>query len=96
VERSLAEAEVPAPGLAQVSPAFEAFYRRERQSTVRLAWLLTHDRALCEDLAQEAFAAVYRRFDSLERPAAYLRKTVINGVYQWARTAGREERRLVW
>ena len=86
---------VHAPRVGPLSPgAFEAFYRRERQSAVRLAWLLTHDRAVSEDLAQEAFAAVFQRFESLERPVAYLRKTVVNAVCQRARTAGREQTRL--
>jgi RNA polymerase sigma factor (sigma-70 family) len=61
---------------------------------VQLAWLLTHDRGSSEDLAHEAFAAVYRRFASLDRPAAYLRTTVVNAVYQRARRAGREQQRL--
>jgi DNA-directed RNA polymerase specialized sigma24 family protein len=95
VEHSTVEVEVHASHVGPLSKdAFEAFYRRERQSAVRLAWLLTHDRAASEDLAQEAFTAVYRRFESLERPAAYLRKTVVNAVCQRARTAGREQRRL--
>jgi RNA polymerase sigma-70 factor (sigma-E family) len=47
----------------------------------RLAFLLTGDRDLAEDLAQEAFVRVIGRFGSLRKPEsfdAYLRKTVVN------------------
>ena len=73
--------------------AFEAFYRAEREHAVRLAWLLTHDAAAAEDIAQDAFAAVYATFDRLDHPAAYLRRSVVNGVYERTRRREREQRR---
>lgn len=72
---------------------FEDFYLDQRRSAIRLAWLLTHDRATSEDIAHDAFTAVYVRFDDLEQPAAYLRRCVVNGVYERTRRVGREERR---
>ncbi len=57
---------------------FDTLYRAEWTATVRLAYLLTGSAALAEDLAQEAFASLYRRFGSLDRPAAYLRTTLVN------------------
>lgn len=45
---------------------------------IRLASLLTRDRAVGEELAQEAFVRVYHHLDDIERPAAYLRTTVVN------------------
>lgn len=59
---------------------------------LRLALLLTEDRAAAEDLVQDAFVALERRLASLAEPsraAGYLRVCVING----ARTFHR--RRLV-
>jgi DNA-directed RNA polymerase specialized sigma24 family protein len=94
VERLSADAGVEGLSPVVSCGSFEGFYRRERKSAVRLAWLLTHDRELSEDLAQEAFAAVFQRFGSLERPAGYLRVTLVNAVYQGARSRGREQRRL--
>lgn len=47
----------------------------------RLAFLLTGDRALAEDLVQEAFVRVVGRFRHLRVPdafEAYLRRTIIN------------------
>ena len=73
---------------------FDEFYRAERASAVRLAWLLTHDQSACEDIVQDAFSSVFHRFDSLERPSAYLRIAVVNRVRENHRRDGREERRL--
>ena len=56
-------------------------YRRHAPEAVRLAYLLTGDRALAEDLAQEAFVRMFGRFRDLRNPdafGAYLRKTVVN------------------
>lgn len=47
----------------------------------RLAFLLTGDRALAEDLVQEAFVRVVGRFRHLRVPdafEAYLRRTIVN------------------
>ena len=60
---------------------FEAFYAEQRDRAVELAWVLTHDRSLCEDVAHDAFAAVYARFEGLADPVRSLRRAVVNGVY---------------
>jgi DNA-directed RNA polymerase specialized sigma24 family protein len=79
---------------ATVEQRFAEFYRSEQPGAIRLAWLLTHDQSLCDDIVQDAFTAVYRRFVELDRPAAYLRTTLVNAVRQRARTSKREEGRL--
>ena len=56
-------------------------YVRHGPEGIRLAFLLTGDRALAEDLVQEAFARLVGRLRHLrERPAfgAYLRRTIVN------------------
>jgi RNA polymerase sigma-70 factor (sigma-E family) len=48
---------------------------------IRLAFLLTGDRALAEDLVQDAFARLVGRLRHLRDPAAfgaYLRRTIVN------------------
>jgi len=48
---------------------------------IRLAFLLTGDRALAEDLVQEAFARLVGRLRHLREPSAfwaYLRRTIVN------------------
>src|SRR5438876_817019 len=56
-------------------------YARHAPDAARLAYLLTGDRALAEDLVQEAFVRMFGRYRDLRNPdafAAYLRKTVVN------------------
>jgi RNA polymerase sigma-70 factor (sigma-E family) len=56
-------------------------YVRHAPEGIRLAFLLTGDRALAEDLVQEAFARLVGRLRHLRDPGAfgaYLRKTIVN------------------
>jgi len=73
--------------------AFEDIYRSNRDWAVQLAWLLSHDESVAEDVAQDAFIALFQVFEDVEAPAAYLRRCVVNGVNQRARSGKRERRR---
>src|SRR5213083_2990999 len=56
-------------------------YVRHADDAVRLAYLLTGDRALAEDLVQDAFVRLAGRLVHLRDPGAfeaYLRRTVVN------------------
>lgn len=56
-------------------------YRRHASDAVRLAYLLTGDPAMAEDLAHEAFVRMFGRFRELRHPEAfgsYLRTTIVN------------------
>jgi RNA polymerase sigma-70 factor (sigma-E family) len=56
-------------------------YVRHAPDGIRLAYLLTGDRALAEDLVQEAFARFAGRLLHLRSPDAfepYLRRTIVN------------------
>ncbi len=56
-------------------------YMSYSDGAVRLAYLLTGDRSLAEDLVQDAFVKLAGRFTDLRDPGAfeaYLRKTVVN------------------
>ena len=56
-------------------------YVRHASDAVRLAYLLTGDRALAEDLVQDAFVKLAGRLVHLRDPGAfdaYLRRTVVN------------------
>jgi RNA polymerase sigma-70 factor (sigma-E family) len=59
----------------------DELYVRHFPGAMGLAYLLTGDRHLAEDLAQEAFVRLSGRFRHLRDPqafGAYLRKTVVN------------------
>ena len=63
-------------------------YERHVVEAVRLAYLLTGDRALAEDLVQDAFVRLAGRFLDVRHPDGfghYLRRTVVNLAYSWHR-----------
>ena len=56
-------------------------YERTAPGAVRLAYLLTGDRSVAEDITQDAFVRVSGRLAHLREPGAfdaYLRRTVVN------------------
>jgi len=59
-----------------------ALYAEHALGLVRLAVVMTGDRAAAEDIVQDAFLGLYRRWDQLPdmtAPLAYLRVSVVNG-----------------
>jgi len=69
---------------------FAEFYEQEYSATVKLAAFLSGDRSLAEDLAQEAFSRLHSKFAGLEKPAAYVRTTLVNLCHNQRRSFGRE------
>ena len=68
--------------------AFEGIYRRHWRSAYRAAYLVTHDAAASEDIAQEAFLAAARalgRFDRRRPFAPWLHRIVVNRAIDWTR-----------
>jgi RNA polymerase sigma-70 factor (sigma-E family) len=71
-------------------------YAATAPRAVRLAYLLTSDRALAEDIVQDAFIRVASRLGGLRDPhavEAYLRRAVVNEVLGRRRSLARRERR---
>jgi RNA polymerase sigma factor (sigma-70 family) len=73
---------------------FDAFYRAEYPGAVRLALALTQWRDGSEDIVQESFARIERRFAGLESPGGYLRVTVVNMCREAERRRQRDQRRV--
>jgi RNA polymerase sigma-70 factor (sigma-E family) len=70
-----------------------ALYTEHALGLVRLAVVITGDRQAAEDIVQDAFLGLYRRWDrvpNMAAPLAYLRVSVVNG----CRTALRRRSRL--
>ena len=70
-----------------------ALYTEHALGLVRLAVVVTGDRGAAEDIVQDAFLGLYRRWDQLPdmtAPLAYLRVSVMNG----CRTVLRRRSRL--
>lgn len=69
-----------APAVTEASGLAD-LYERHAPAAGRLAYLLTGNRALAEDLVQEAFVRMVGRFRHLRVPDAfdaYLRRTIVN------------------
>jgi RNA polymerase sigma factor (sigma-70 family) len=73
---------------------FALFYRDAYPGAVRLAWLLTHDHNVAEDVVQDAFMRLRPRLATIEHRTAYLRTAIVNGCRDQARSAGRADARL--
>lgn len=69
-----------------------ALYRQRYDPMVRLAYLLTGNRGVAEELVQDAFVAMYRNWDRAVAPPGYLRTTVVNNARSWLRRRVLEER----
>lgn len=75
--------------------AFAELYRQQLRPMVRLAHLLTGGSPAAEELVQEAFVAVHRRWATIEHPPAYLRRAVVNAAASHRRRIRLEVRHAV-
>jgi RNA polymerase sigma-70 factor, ECF subfamily len=67
---------------------FEALFRSHWPSAWRAAYLVVHDAAAAEDIAQEAFLAAIRNLDRFDRRRPFgpwLHRIVVNRAIDWAR-----------
>src|SRR5262245_14434523 len=64
--------------LAPAAVSFEELYRSSYTRMVVVARLTVGDLARAEELVQDAFAQLYRRWDEVDNPGGYLRVAVIN------------------
>jgi RNA polymerase sigma-70 factor (sigma-E family) len=75
--------------------AIPLLYGTHWHSLVRLATLLTRDASVAEEVVQDAFVSLHRRWHTLADPAAahgYLRTSVVNNARSVLRHRGVEER----
>lgn len=82
---------------AEARERFDELYRSEWTGIVALGWSLIGSWASAEELAQDAFADAYRRWDEisrLDRPGAWVRRAVINRSASFHRSRAAEQRGL--
>jgi RNA polymerase sigma-70 factor (sigma-E family) len=75
--------------------AFEEYFRNRREAVRRNAYLLCGDWHRADDLAQTAFVALHRKWDTIREPAAvdaYLRRTLVRAMIDETRRPWRRER----
>jgi RNA polymerase sigma factor (sigma-70 family) len=83
------------PDPVEVEPAsLEDLFRAQYGPMVRLAHVLTGSNAAAEDLVQDCFARLHRRWGSTSNPGGYLRTSVVNACRSWHRSRFRERARL--
>ena len=93
--RSRTERALIRGALAGCEADLEALFRAHWPRAYRAAFLIVHDHAAAEDIAQEAFVQAIRRLDRFDRKrrfAPWLGAIVANRAIDWlrARTARRE------
>ena len=67
----------------------EALFRAHWPRALRAAYLVTHDAAAAEDIAQEAFLAALRRLDRFDRRRPFgpwLHRIAVNRAIDWTRS----------
>jgi RNA polymerase sigma factor (sigma-70 family) len=63
-------------------------FRERWVPSVRLAMALTSDRGAAEEIVQDAFLAVAKRWTTVDNPGGYLRTSVVNGCHDHHRRLG--------
>src|SRR6266516_6241918 len=93
--QSLAERSASPPTAPTVD--FESFYLANRVRLFRALVVVTRDAHAAEEVSQDAFVAVWERWDRIRRmddPTGYLYRTALNGWFQARRRAVRAARRV--
>ena len=68
----------PAPATDDRVAQLEALYRVEYAGMVRLAYTLLSNNAEAEEIVQDSFVEVHRRWPEIRKPGAYLRSAVVS------------------
>ncbi len=77
---------------------FESFYAREHRPVVGLAFVLSGSRSGAEDLAQDAFLAAYKQWNTVgtyDDPGAWVRRVVSNNSVSTIRRRTAEAKALI-
>lgn len=64
---------------------FDEFYRANYAWARQLAFVLAGSDETANDVAHDAFTAVYGRFDTLMNPGGYLRTVIVNACHRFHR-----------
>jgi RNA polymerase sigma-70 factor (sigma-E family) len=84
----------PGQGPGAGDPSFREYVATRSASLLRMAYLLTHNRADAEDLVQAALAKAYQAWDRIEDRGAvdgYVRRAMVNTHISWWRRRRVEE-----
>jgi RNA polymerase sigma-70 factor (ECF subfamily) len=96
MEDRVAPASLEIPAEVDATQRFEAFFDAESSTLFRRLWLVTGDRAEAEEIMQDAFLALWSRWDRvahLDDPTGYLYRTAMNVFRKRVRRASVAARR---
>jgi RNA polymerase sigma factor (sigma-70 family) len=77
---------------------FDAFFEQERTRLFQALCLVTRNRFEAEELAQDAFLAIYERWDrvrEMDDPTGYLYRTAMNAFRSWHRRSALAAKRAI-
>jgi RNA polymerase sigma-70 factor (sigma-E family) len=77
---------------------FQVFFEQHHADLARLAYLITGDANVADDIAADALVEIWRhweRVEAAENPLAYARGVLANLARNWIRRQGRERRGLL-
>lgn len=77
---------------ADVARSFDDLFATEYRSMVRLATLMVDSVAIAEELVQDAFVKLHKKWSDIKTPVAYLRTTVMNNCHNELRGRIRERK----
>lgn len=60
-------------------------FRTAREPAARFAYVLTGSSAVADDLVNDAFAQLVRRWADIREPRAYLYRAIVSGARSWGR-----------
>jgi RNA polymerase sigma-70 factor (sigma-E family) len=86
------EVERSAPVAAGSPETFDDLYRARQPAMVRLAVLLVGSPETATDLVQDCFVKLHPRWERLDDPTAYLRRSVVNACHSHHRRLRRFRR----
>lgn len=82
-------------GPEEAGRSFAELYGEQFLPMVRLATLMCGRAEVARDIVQNAFVALHGKWQRVEHPAAYLRRSVVNGCRSHARYERRRRGRVV-
>jgi RNA polymerase sigma-70 factor (sigma-E family) len=83
--------QVAQPTLVAAPPlSFEEVYLTRRVRLLQVAVLITGSPPVAEEVVQDAFIQLYRRWPQIDHPGAWVRSAVVSGCRTWQRRHIRE------
>lgn len=78
-------------GLSKEEPTLRTLFEEEEAGLLRYAFSLTGRRAVAEEIVQEVFLQLHKRWKDVDSPRAWLFRSVRNGAFRFLQKSRREQ-----